>query len=103
SIAFLPELIVYSQTARMYIFLVTCIAAAMALVFVWERTDRMRWLVAATGVLILGMDMQVLAVSAVFVFLMPGLVHSDARRFLQGVLASAAAIVAFLVVNGLVE
>lgn len=103
SIALLPELIDYSQTARMYIFLVTCIAATMALVFVWERTDRARWLAAATATLILGMDMQVLAVSAVFMFLIPGLVHSDARRFLQGALASAAAVVAFVVINALVE
>ncbi len=103
AVALLPELVIYSQTARMYIFLVTCVAATMALVFVWERTDRIKWLVAATGVLILGMDMQVLAVSALLIFLLPGLVRCDARRFLQGVCASAVAIVAFAVINGLVE
>jgi hypothetical protein len=103
SIALLPELIEYSQTARMYIFFVTCIAATMALVFVWERTDRAHWLAAATAMLILGMDMQVLAVSAAFVFLIPGLVHSDMRRLLQGALASAVTIIAFVVINSLVE
>jgi Predicted membrane-bound mannosyltransferase len=79
AIAALPELVVYSQTARMYIFFVTCVAAAMAFVFAWERSNRTRWLVAATATLILGMDMQVLAVSAIALFLLPGIVHGDAR------------------------
>ncbi len=103
AIAFLPELIIYSQTARMYIFLVTCVAASMALVFTWERTHQTRWLVAATAALILGMDMQVLAVSAMFVFLLPGLIRSDARLLMQGIFACGVAVVAFVIINGLVE
>src|SRR5512138_157230 len=103
SVALLPELIIYSQTARMYIFLVTCVAATMVLVFAWERTNRIRWLVAAASTLILGMDMQVLSVAGIFIFLMPGLVHSDARRLLQGTLASVAAFIGFVVINTLVE
>lgn len=103
AVALLPELIVYSQTARMYIFLVTCVAATMAFVFVWERTGATRWLVAAVALLILGMDMQVLAISAVLLFLIPGLLHSDARRLLQGIAASVVAVLAFGVIDGLVE
>lgn len=103
AIAFLPALVVYSQTARMYIFLVTCIAATMALVFAWERTGAVRWLIGAVAVLILGMDMQVLAVAAVLLFLIPGLLHSDARRLLQGIAAIAMAVLAFIVIDRLVE
>ncbi len=103
SVALLPELVIYSQTARMYIFLVTCVAATMVLVFAWERTNRIRWLVAAASTLILGMDMQVLSVAGIFIFLMPGLVHSDARRLLQGILASVVAFIGFVVINTLVE
>lgn len=103
AIAALPELVVYSQTARMYIFFVTCVAAAMAFVFAWERSNRTRWLVAATATLILGMDMQVLAVSAIALFLLPGIVHGDARRLLYGALACIVSVVAFLTIDTWVQ
>src|SRR4051794_24208521 len=39
AVALLPEFIVDAQTARMYVFLVTCVTGYMVLLFRWERTD----------------------------------------------------------------
>lgn len=100
SVALLPELIVYSQTARMYIFLVTCVAGSMACLFAWESTGRTKWLIGAIAVLILGLDMQVLAVSAVLMFLLPGVVRSDAHKLWLGAVAAAVVTIAFVLVDG---
>ena len=39
AVALLPEFIVDAQTARMYVFLVTCVTGYMILLFRWERSD----------------------------------------------------------------
>lgn len=101
--AFLPALILDSQTARMYIFLVTLITASMVCVFAWERTQRISWLIAAVVALIVGLDMHVLAVGTVLVFLMPGIVRGDPRRFFLGAGAALVGFIAFLIINSWVD
>lgn len=99
AVAFLPELIVYSQTARMYIFMVTAIMGAMVCIFRWERTNRLRWLVGAVAALIFGLDMQLLTVAAILVFLLPGIVQGDARKLLQGSVAAVVVAIAFVLMD----
>ena len=71
SLAFLPDLIIDSQTARMYIFLVTSVMSSLACLFAWERTGRAGWLIGAVVALIIGLDMHLLAVAAVLMFFSP--------------------------------
>jgi hypothetical protein len=103
ALAFLPALVLDSQTARMYIFLVTLIAVSMSCVFAWERTDRTGWLVAAVAALIVGLDMHSLAVGAVLIFLLPGIVRGEPRRFVLGGVAVLVGVVAFLIIDGWVS
>jgi hypothetical protein len=99
SVAFLPALIDYSQTARMYIFLVTLVMTSMACLFEWERTGRVRWLIAATVALIWGLDMHVLAVATVLMLLMPGLLQGDGRKLASGGLAAATVVLAYITIE----
>lgn len=99
TVAFLPALIVDSQTARMYVFVVTCVMGCLACLFEWERTDRAGWLIAATLVLIVGIDMHLLAVAAVPIFLLPGLVRGDVRKFLYGAAAALVVAGAFVLIE----
>lgn len=101
-VAFLPELIVYSQTARMYIFLITAIAIGMTCLFSWERTGRTGWLLGAVAALTLGLDMHALAVAAVPMFLLPGITRRDISKLLWGVVAGLAVALAFFFIEGLV-
>src|SRR3984885_2586705 len=60
AVAFLPNFIEDSQTARMYVFLVACVTGYMTLVFAWERTGRSRYLVAAVITLLVGLQFHTL-------------------------------------------
>jgi 4-amino-4-deoxy-L-arabinose transferase-like glycosyltransferase len=103
SVAFLPTLILDSQTARMYIFLVTMVTACLVCLFAWERTDRIGWLAAAAAAVIIGLDMHSLAVATVLMFLLPGLIRGDIRRLLFGGVAALIGVVAFLCIDGWVN
>jgi 4-amino-4-deoxy-L-arabinose transferase-like glycosyltransferase len=103
TLAFLPELIVYSQTARMYIFLVTCIAGSIACVFAWERTNHVRWLIAAAALLVPGIEMHTLAVASMLVFLFPGIVQGDLRKIGAALIAMAAVAIAFISIDTFVD
>jgi 4-amino-4-deoxy-L-arabinose transferase-like glycosyltransferase len=103
SLAFLPELVVYSQTARMYIFLVTCIAASIACVFAWERTSHTRWLVAAAALLVPGIEMHTLAVASMLVFLFPGAVQGDLRKIGAAIAAMVVVAIAFFAIDTFVN
>ncbi|MGH8175751.1 MAG: glycosyltransferase family 39 protein [Steroidobacter sp.] len=103
TVAFLPELIIYSQTARMYIFMVTCVMASMACLFEWERTDRTGWLVGAAAALIAGIDLHALTVAVILMFLLPGLLQGDARKFVLGAAAALAVGVGFVLIDGWVN
>ena len=71
SVAFLPEILEYSQTARMYVFMLAGIAASMACIFAWERSNRAGWLVLAAVTLTVGIELHALAVTNVLLFLFP--------------------------------
>ncbi len=96
SIAFLPDLIEYSQTARMYIFLLASIAGSMACIFAWERTGRLGWLAGAVLVLVLGVELQSLAVTSVLLFLFPGLLQGDRKKIAWGLIAAGLVMLAFV-------
>jgi 4-amino-4-deoxy-L-arabinose transferase-like glycosyltransferase len=101
-VALLPEIVEYSQTARMYIFLLASVATMLICVFEWERTNRLSWLVAATVALIIGMDFQLLAATMVLLFAYPGILRGSLSRLLWGAGAGALTIAAYLLINHLV-
>jgi 4-amino-4-deoxy-L-arabinose transferase-like glycosyltransferase len=99
AVAFLPSFIEDAQTARMYVFLVTCVAGYMALIFAWERTARPVYLVAAVAVLLVGLQFHTLAVFAAFLVFLPGLLQGDQRKLWRGALAFAAIVLGFWLIN----
>lgn len=99
TVAFLPALIIWSQTARMYIFLVTSVMAALACLFAWERTDRTGWLYGAVLALVFGLDMHLLAVAAAPMLLLPGLAGRDLRKLLYGLAAALAIGLAYFAID----
>jgi len=102
-IALLPTFLVDSQTARMYIFLVTFIAIAMVCLFAWERSGGLGWLVGGVLALVVGLDMHSLAVASMLMFMMPGLVRGDLRTLLYGSAAGIVVLIAFVIIDGSVN
>ncbi len=103
TVALLPEAITYSQTARMYIFLLAAVAGCMACLFEWERTGRLRWLVGAVASLTIGIELHALAVTAVLLFLLPGVLKGDARKIVQGLVACVFIMVAYVGIDAWVN
>src|SRR5262249_40860999 len=103
SVALLPDMITYSQTARMYIFLLVAVAACMVCVFAWERTGRLAWLIGGVLALVIGIDLQALAVTTILLFLIPGILQGDVRKLLYGSVAAAVVMLAYLLINGWVN
>lgn len=103
AVALLPDMITYSQTARMYIFLLAAVAACMVCVFAWERSGRLGWLIGGVLALVIGIDLQALAVTTVLLFLMPGILQGDLRKLLYGGIAAAIVMVSYLFINGWVD
>ena len=102
AVAFLPSFIEDAQTARMYVFLVTCVAGYLALVFAWERTGRSGYLAAAVVTLLVGIQFHTLAIFAAFLVLLPGLVRGDSRMFWAGVVAFVVIALGFETINWLI-
>ncbi len=103
TVALLPLAIEYSQTARMYIFLLAAVAGCMACLFEWERSGRLRWLVGAVVTLTIGIELHTLAVTVVLLFLLPGVLQGDARKIVQGLVAAVVVMVAFLGIDAWVN
>jgi hypothetical protein len=103
SVALLPAMIVYSQTARMYIFLLAAVAAAMVCIFAWERSGRLGWLIGAVVALVIGIDLQALAVTTILLFLMPGILQGDFRKLVYGVVAAVIVAVSYVLINSWVD
>jgi hypothetical protein len=95
AVAFLPGMIADSQEARMYIFLIACLAGYTALIFAWERTDRLKYLAYAVILMLIGIQFHTLAVFGAFIVFFPGLLHSDRRRLIWGALAFAIIVAGF--------
>jgi hypothetical protein len=103
AVALLPSMIEYSQTARMYIFLLAAVAGCMVCVFAWERSGRIAWLLGAVVALVIGIELQALAVTTVLLFLMPGILQGDFRKLVYGGIAAALVMMSYLFINGWVE
>lgn len=99
AVAFLPSFIEDAQTARMYVFLVTCVAGYMALLFAWERSGRIGYLVAAVVTMLVGIQFHTLAVFAAFLVLVPGLLQGDSRKFWAGAVAFVVIVGGFEAIN----
>jgi hypothetical protein len=99
AVAFLPSFIEDAQTARMYVFLVTCVAGYMALIFAWERSGRVGYLLTAVVTLLVGIQFHTLAIFAAFLVFLPGLLQGDSRKFWAAVLAFAVIVVGFEAIN----
>ena len=97
TIVLLPGLIVMSQTARMYVFFVTCSLWFAACIFRWERDQRISSLVLALFVWLLCLHFQRLAVFAAPLFLFPGLSRESWKQLVQGAVAF---LVGFLIFRG---
>lgn len=96
TVALLPELIEYSQTARMYIFMLACVAACLVCIFRWERGGGIGWLIGAVLALVVGIELHALAVTCALLFLFPGIMQGDQRKFAYGLGAASIAMVAYL-------
>ena len=103
AVAFLPSFIEDSQTARMYVFLVAAVAGYMALVFAWERSGRVGYLVAAVVTLLVGIQFHTLAIFAAFLVFLPGLLQGDSRKFCAALLAFAVIVIGFEAINTLID
>jgi 4-amino-4-deoxy-L-arabinose transferase-like glycosyltransferase len=102
-VALLPEIVEYSQTARMYIFLLVSVTFAMLCVFEWERTGKTRWLIACVCAFALGLDYQALAVTVVLLFAFPGLIQRDLRKLVAGAAAAFVVCAVYVAVEHLVS
>jgi uncharacterized membrane protein len=103
SAALLPALIADSQEARMYIFLVTCLAGYMALIFKWERSASSVWLIAAVSVILIAIQFHVLAVFGSLLLLFPGLLAANLRKLLQGAIGLIVSVAGFAGISRWIE
>ncbi len=99
AVAFLPDFIMSSQMARMYIFFITCVAAFLLFLFKWERTDRTGYLVGAVIVLGVGMTFHTLTIFSAPLLFYPGLVQGDRRKTLLGLVAFVLVAAGFLAMD----
>jgi hypothetical protein len=100
TVALLPDLIEYSQTARMYIFMQACIAACLVCIFAWERSNRVGWLIGAVLALVVGIELHALAVTCALLFMLPSVLNADRRRFAYELAAAGIVMVAYLFIDG---
>jgi hypothetical protein len=92
---FLPAMIDIAQTARMYVFFVACLMVYAALLFRWEVTGRIRFLLLAGLAWLLALQFHALSIFAALLFLFPGLSSQSWRKVLHGGLALLGALLAF--------
>jgi Dolichyl-phosphate-mannose-protein mannosyltransferase len=103
SVAFLPDMLDMSQTARMYIFMLAGIAGCMACIFAWELTERLRWLVLAAVALIVSIELHALAILNALLFLFPGLLRGDVRKVSYGIVAAGVVALAYIGIDAWVN
>lgn len=84
TLTFLPGMIEISQTARMYVFFVTCVIWFAACLFRWERKQTLPALALAMLVWLLALHFHRLAVFVAPLFLFPGLIHQSWKLVFQG-------------------
>ena len=99
AVALLPMLIADAQTARMYVFLATGVAGFMALLFAWERTGRIAFLVAAVIEMAASLQFHTLSIFAAWLCFLPGLLSGDRRRLWLGAAAFTVIAMEYLALN----
>lgn len=99
AVALLPMLIADAQTARMYVFLVTGVTGFMALLFAWERSGRIAYLVAAIIEMAVSLQFHTLSIFAAWLCFLPGLVSGDRRRLGLGAAAFAVIAAEYVALN----
>lgn len=103
AVTFLPAMILDSQEARMYTFLLTSINLFTLFVFKWEASGRTKDLVWAVVWMMIAIQFHSLAIFAAFIVFMPGLLKGDAGRLLYAMAAFAVMAISFVVIDGWVE
>ena len=98
-LAFLPSLVLASQTARMYIFLMASLAGFAILVFRWERTGKVSDYLWSLVVMWIAIQFHTLAVFASLLYFFPPLLHGDARRLWLAVAGVVMSVFAYDTVN----
>jgi 4-amino-4-deoxy-L-arabinose transferase-like glycosyltransferase len=102
-VALQPWMIVYSKTARMYIFLSAASLFFLLCILRWEKTGTWgRWL-AAFGAFLVALSFQQLAIFFSFFFFIPALLKYSRRRFLQGALGFGLSSTVFLLQRHLIS
>jgi len=87
TITLLPGMIEISQTARMYVFFVTCMIWFAACLFRWERDQRVSSLLLVLVVWLLCLHFHTLAIFAAPLFLFPGLSRRSRKQLFEGTAA----------------
>ena len=99
AVALLPAFIEDSQTARMYVFLVTGVAGFIALLFAWERTGRSGYLIAAVLEMLVSLEFHTLSIFAAWLCFLPGLLSGERRKLAQGAVAFVVIAAEFVALN----
>ena len=95
TIVFLPSMIEVSQTARMYVFFVTCMIWFAACIFRWERNGTTIALILALIVWMLALHFHILAIFAAPLFFWPGLTRQSWPSLLKGAVAASVGLISF--------
>ena len=103
AVALLPGLIADSQEARMYIFMVACLAAFAVFVFRWEASGRQVDLLTAVILAIVGLQFHVLTIFGAFLLYFPALRLGDARKFRQATMAFLLLLICYVLINGWID
>ena len=90
-VALYPTFIVYSQTARMYIFMITFLALFAYLVLRWSDYDSFPTYLCALAVMFISIQFHVLSVFLAFLFFLPFLLKPDPKRLALGIAGFACA------------
>jgi 4-amino-4-deoxy-L-arabinose transferase-like glycosyltransferase len=102
-LTFLPGIIDYSLTGRMYVFFIASLLVFGAALFGWERRQRVLSLVLAFLAWILALQFHTLSVFAAPLFLFPGLSVRSPRLLAQGAAGAVAAVATYGVVEVLID
>lgn len=90
TITLLPSMIEISQTARMYVFFVTCVIWFVACLFRWERDQKLTSLILALLIWAICLHFHRLGVFVAPLFLYPGMSRQSWKQLVQGIVALGA-------------
>lgn len=98
-VALYPSFITLSQTARMYIFLLTFLMLFAVLVCRWDRRDTWGDFTLSFFTFLLCLQFHVIAIFSSFLFFFPFLIKPTKKRFFQGGLAFFVGFIAFYILK----